>query len=67
MENENHVLKEKLRKLDLSNIEFKNLMNKTPFSSFLEGDSVIKRNAIDSFVSNNFCGFEKESDDGRSG
>lgn len=65
MENENIVLKDKLRKLDITNVEFKNLINKTPFSSFIEGDSVIRRNAIDSFVSNNFYEFDKESEDGQ--
>ena len=64
MENENNILKEKLRKLDISKIEFKNMINKTPFSSIVDGESVNKRNAIDSFVSHNFCEFEKDSDVG---
>lgn len=50
-------------KFDYSNIEDKNLMVKTPFSSFFEGDSIIRRNAIDSFVSNNMYEFDKLNDD----
>ena len=49
------MLKDKIRNLDLPKLEYKNLMNQTPFTSFLEeSDSVDCRNAIGYLVRNNF-------------
>ena len=63
LENDNTILKEKVRDLDnIQAIDFKNIMNQAPFSSFLEGDSADRRNAINSFVSDNFYEADKLSD-----
>ena len=68
LEQESGLLKEKVRRFDATNMDLKNLLiNKTPFSSFIEGDSLLQKNAIDSFVSNNLNfeikeGFANEND-----
>ena len=61
---DNTTLKEKVRKLDVSNIEFMNFINKASFSTLFESSSILHSNAgIDSFFGNNFQKLDKMTDE----